>query len=79
MARSVAIAPDRQSFVLGATWSLRALSKQGKELWRRPVPGEAWSVNIPRDGGLLVVAYADGTIRWHRLQDGQGAVGSVRA
>jgi len=28
-------------------------------------------VNIPRDGKFVVVAYGDGTIRWHRLSDGE--------
>jgi WD40 repeat protein len=70
MARSLAIAPDKQRFVLGAEWSLRAYDKDGKELWQKQVPGIAWGVNIPRDGKLLVAAYSDGTIRWHRLSDG---------
>ena len=29
-----------------------------------------WAVNIPGDGRLVVAAYGDGTIRWHRLEDG---------
>ena len=31
----------------------------------------AWGVNIPRDGRLVIAAYGDGTIRWHRLSDGE--------
>jgi hypothetical protein len=34
------------------------------------VPGVAWAVNASGDGRLLVAAYADGTIRWHKLDDG---------
>jgi hypothetical protein len=34
------------------------------------VPGAAWAVNIPADGRLVVVAYGDGTIRWHDMVDG---------
>ncbi len=34
-------------------------------------PGAVWGVNISRDGRLVVAAYGDGTIRWHRLSDGQ--------
>src|SRR5262249_17239327 len=30
-----------------------------------------WGVNIPQDGKLVVAAYGDGTIRWHRLSDGE--------
>ena len=29
-----------------------------------------WAVNITGDGRLVVAAYGDGTIRWHRLEDG---------
>jgi hypothetical protein len=72
MARSLAIAPDKQRFVLGADWLLRAYDKDGKELWpAKQVPGVVWGVNIPRDGKVVVAAYGDGTIRWHRLSDGQ--------
>jgi WD40 repeat protein len=39
--------------------------------WQKQVPSVPWGVNIPRDGKLVVVAYGDGTIRWHRLSDGQ--------
>lgn len=71
-ARSFAITPDKEYFVIGADWSLRAYHKDGKELWPpKQVPGVVWGVNIPRDGKLVVAAYDDGTIRWHRLADGQ--------
>jgi WD40 repeat protein len=70
LSRSLAIAPDRERFVLGTEWSLRAYGKDGKRAWIKPVPGTAWGVNVARDGKLLVVAYGDGTIRWHRLDDG---------
>jgi WD40 repeat protein len=69
--RSVAIAPDRQRFVLGADWALRAFEAGGRALWQKQVPGVAWGVNITRDGKLVVAAYGDGTIRWHRMSDGE--------
>jgi hypothetical protein len=31
----------------------------------------AWAVNVTGDGRLVVAAYGDGTIRWHRLSDGE--------
>ncbi len=34
------------------------------------MPGTVWAVNITGDGRLVVAAYQDGTIRWHRMADG---------
>ena len=69
--RSLALAPGNAGFVLGADFALRRFDAGGKELWTRPVPGVAWGVNIPASGKLVAAAYDDGTIRWHRLSDGQ--------
>jgi WD40 repeat protein len=69
--RSLAIHPDGSRFVLGANWNLRAIDAKGQRLWRRDVPGTAWGVNITGDGRLVVAAYGDGTIRWHRMDDGR--------
>jgi len=70
--RSLAIAPGRASFVIGAEWHLRAFTSDGQPLWSKPVPaGIAWGINISRDGRFLVAAYGDGSIRWHRLSDGE--------
>jgi hypothetical protein len=68
-ARAVAIAPDRQSLVLGSDWNVRRFDTQGREIWRVPVP-TAWAVNVSGDGKVVVAAHADGTIRWYRLSDG---------
>src|SRR5208337_1416368 len=69
---STAIAPDASRFVLGTHFQLRAYRADGGELWpAKAIPGIAFGVNISRDGKLLVAAYGDGTIRWHRLSDGQ--------
>jgi Caspase domain len=69
--RSVSMHPDRTRFVLGADWSLRAFDAQGRLLWRTHVPAPAWAVNITADGRLVVGGYGDGTIRWHRMDDGR--------
>jgi WD40 repeat protein len=71
MARSLAIAPDNQHFLLGADWSLRYFDKQGHQQWRVPVPGVAWGVNIAGNGKVAVAAFGDGTLRWYRLRDGK--------
>lgn len=67
--RSLAIAPDGQSFVLGTEWYLRRFDRSGKEIWEVAAPGVAWAVNISRDGRYVVGAFSDGTIRWYRLKD----------
>ncbi len=69
--RALAIAPDKARFVLGADFALRAYRHDGEKLWEKPVPSVAWDVNISGKGKLVVAGYADGTIRWHRLEDGQ--------
>jgi WD40 repeat protein len=69
--RTLAIHPDGGRFVLGADWSLQAIDANGQPLWTRKVPGTAFGVNITGDGRLVVAAYGDGTIRWHRMDDGR--------
>jgi WD40 repeat protein len=69
--RSLAVHPDGGRFALGANWTLRAIDANGQPLWTRPVPGTVWAVNITGDGRLVVAAYDDGTIRWHRMDDGR--------
>ncbi|MES2946247.1 MAG: hypothetical protein V4772_25535, partial [Pseudomonadota bacterium] len=70
-ARSLAISPDTSSFVLGASFSLRLFGRDGQQRWEKAVPGTTWGVNIPPTGKVVVAAYGDGTIRLHRLSDGQ--------
>lgn len=69
--RSLAIAPDGGSLLLGTDWWLRLFDREGQERWKVPVPGVAWGVIIPRNGLVAVAAFSDGTIRWYRLSDGQ--------
>ena len=57
--------------MLGADWYLRAFDAKGRLIWRRPAPAVVWAVNISGDGRLVVAAYGDGTIRWHRMDDGR--------
>jgi len=69
--RSLAIHPDGGRFVLGAEFYLRAIDAKGQLLWQRSAPSSVWGVNISGDGRLVVAAYGDGTIRWHRMDDGR--------
>ena len=68
--RSLAITPDGAGFALGFEYSLRFFDAQGGERWKQAVPGVVWGVNIPPQAKVVVAAYGDGTIRWHRLSDG---------
>jgi WD40 repeat protein len=69
--RSVAVAPDHKTFLLGTEWQLRLFDAAGVQKWKVPVPATAWAVNIAGNGQLGAAAFADGTIRWYRLQDGK--------
>ena len=70
-ARSLAVSPDGRSFALGTDYWLRLFQADGSPRWAQPVPGTAWGVHVPASGRMVVAAYGDGTIRWHRLSDGQ--------
>jgi WD40 repeat protein len=71
VSRSLAVHPDGQRFVLGAAWSLRGFDAEGQPLWVDAAPAEVWAVNVTADGRIAVAGYADGTIRWHRMDDGR--------
>lgn len=70
-ARSLAIAPDGQSFLLGMEWELLSFHRDGSRRWAVSAPGVAWAVNLTEDGRLAVAAFADGTIRWYRADNGK--------
>ncbi|HYG82238.1 MAG TPA: caspase family protein, partial [Pyrinomonadaceae bacterium] len=71
MSRSLAIAPDGKRFLLGTEWRIRLFNSDGQEVWSKPTPGVTWGVNISGDGRYALAAYSDGTIRWHRMTDGE--------
>jgi WD40 repeat protein len=69
--RSVAISPDKQSFLLGTSWHLRYYDRQGTEKWNVTAPATPWMINISGDSKVAVIAFGDGIIRWYRLKDGK--------
>jgi WD40 repeat protein len=71
MSRSIAIAPDGESLLLGAEWNLYRFKVDGSQVWRAALGGPAWAVNLSADGKLAVAALGDGTIRWYRYSDGK--------
>jgi len=71
VSESLAILPDGGGFVLGTEWYVRSFGSDGSAKWKIDTHGSAMSVNISGDGRLVVVAYGDGTVRWHRVRDGK--------
>lgn len=71
VSRSFAVAPDESFFVLGADWTLRLFEADGRLRWAVSGPEACWAVNISADGRVIVSAYGDGTIRWHRADTGR--------
>jgi len=71
LSRSLAVAPDGDSVLLGAEWTLRLFAADGSPKWRVPLPGVAWAVNVSGDGRMALAALGDGTIRWFRMEDGR--------
>lgn len=69
LARSLAIGPDKQMFVLGSEWAINLYDGNGRRNERVAGPAVMWGVNIPRNGRVVVAATGDGTIRWYRLTD----------
>lgn len=69
--RALAIAPDHQTFLLGTGSFLRLFDRSGIQRWQISIPGETSAVNITPNGHMAVSAFADGTIRWYRMRDGQ--------
>ena len=71
ISRSLAIARDRRSFILGTEWYVRRFGSDGEEIWRERVPSPVWAVDISGDGRLAVAALGNGTICWYRYKDGK--------
>ncbi len=69
--RSLAIAPDASFFVLGTEWYLRGFLPDGTLRWTEPAPSVCQAVNLSADGRIVIAAYGDGTIRWHRSDTGR--------
>ena len=67
---SLAIRAERDGFVLGTAWHLRAFTGDGQLRWSMTAAGAADGVNFSADGQVVVATYDDGTIRWHRWSDG---------
>ena len=69
--RSLAISPEKNTFLLGTNYFLYLFDRGGSEIWRVRVPGGAFDVNISTNGRVAVAALGDGTVRWYRMKDGK--------
>ncbi|MFT5152604.1 MAG: hypothetical protein ACI841_002603 [Planctomycetota bacterium] len=71
LARALVITPDDKSVLIGTEHNLMAVGPDGKESWSRHAPAQCWGLHASADSELIVAAYGDGTIRWHRRSDGE--------
>ena len=68
--RSLAIASDAATFMLGTDEGLWRFDASGRALWMRRTPALVWAVNITADGRTVLTAGQDGVLRWYRASDG---------
>lgn len=66
--RSLAIAPDKKSFLLGVDKQIYRFDNLGKVIWRKNLPGTAFGLNISSNGNMFAAAVSDGTIRWYTME-----------
>ena len=70
ISRSLSIASDNQSFVIGTDTTISRFSSTGQLLWQIWPEGPAYGVNLTANDSIIVAAIGDGTIRWYRASDG---------
>ena len=70
MARSAAIIPGGQSFIVGSNWSLFRFDANGRVMWKKRAFSTPWTAKVSQNGKVIVVGHDDGTIRWYRVSDG---------
>jgi WD40 repeat protein len=71
ISHNLAIAPDESAFILGTTRFLRLYDSRGNLKWKISAPDDPCAVNISGDSRIAVASFADGIIRWYRMEDGQ--------
>jgi len=71
ISRSLAIAPNKSTFLLGTEHQLQLFDSTGTLLWTVYLQTIAWAVNISGDGQKAIAALGDGTIRWYNLSNGE--------
>ncbi|WP_426958734.1 caspase family protein [Muricoccus radiodurans] len=66
IARSAAILPREDGFVLGTDTQLRLFDAAGRQVASETLPGTAWGLAVSTNG-LIAAALGDGTIRWYGI------------
>lgn len=69
-ARSLAIIPGQQRFLIGADYSLRAFDATGRQLWGFKQDTVSWAVTVAAAQKVAVAGMGDGTLRWFAVEDG---------
>ncbi|SDD83397.1 caspase family protein [Belnapia rosea] len=67
-ARSLAILPREDGFLIGTDNHLRLFDAAGRPVDALAVPGAVWGLTVA--GDMAVAALGDGTLRWYRLAGG---------
>lgn len=62
---------ERDRIVLGTNFYVRLYDLSGEPQWEHDVRDVVWSVNLTRDGQLVIAATQDGMIHWYRASDGK--------
>lgn len=68
--RSVSVRPDGSFAVMVSDWSMYGFNADGSLRFDLSIPSVGWAVNVASEADLFLVAYGDGTLRWHRSSDG---------
>lgn len=71
IARSIAVTQDGAFVLVGTEWKLDLFDRDGTRQWSVAAPDVAWAANVSGDSSVAVAAFADGTIRWYRMRDGE--------
>ena len=69
--RAISAAVRDDFVLLGTEYMLRLFDGAGNPIWKHHIPAGALRVNQAPGGQVGVAAFADGTVRWYRLRDGQ--------
>lgn len=69
--RAVDISSDGKRIVLGTSWNIYCTDYLGNKLWKQPVQGTCWTINISGNGKILASGQSGGLIKWYRMSDGK--------